>query len=303
METYHSSADQRKIKELSQLAPARTLLALALDWSMIVGAILVSRYYQNPVVYIFTVLIIGGRMHALGVLMHEFAHFRFSTNKTASDWFANVFIAWPIGTTVNSYRLNHLAHHKYTNTMDDPDWVAKLDVMKFTFPQPVRKLLAIAAGYFVAIESIIDLKSILVRVNKSDADTKVSKIARLAFYAAAATILTWTGAWTGFLLYWLVPFLTAFMFFLYVRSVAEHFGSMNYEVELDSTRTVRPHFWERLFFCPHNINYHLEHHLYPGVPFYNLPALQKLLLTDPGYKSKAHFTRGYVTGLVRECSQ
>lgn len=302
MQEYRSTVDASKIKELSRLKPTRTLSVLVLDWSLIVAAILASEYFWHPAVYIAAVLVIGGRMHALGVLMHEFAHFRFSWSKNASDWFANMFIAWPIGTTVNSYRLNHLAHHQHTNTMDDPDWVAKLGVAKFTFPQPLRKIVAIAIGYFVVIESVIDLKSILVRVNKSDADTGAAKVGRLIFYTAVAGILTWTGSWVGFLLYWLVPFLTAFMFFLYVRSVAEHFGSMNYEVELDSTRTVRPHFWERLFFCPHNINYHLEHHLYPGVPFYNLPALQKLLLTDAEYQRKAHITRGYVTGLVRECS-
>ncbi|MBM2841879.1 MAG: fatty acid desaturase, partial [Bacteroidetes bacterium] len=29
-----------------------------------------------------------------------------------------------------------------------------------------------------------------------------------------------------------------------------------------------------------NINYHLEHHLYPGVPWYNLPKLHRLLQQD-----------------------
>jgi fatty acid desaturase len=28
---------------------------------------------------------------------------------------------------------------------------------------------------------------------------------------------------------------------------------------------------------PHGINYHLEHHLYPSVPFFNLPALSRQL--------------------------
>jgi fatty acid desaturase len=89
--------------------------------------------------------------------------------------------------------------------------------------------------------------------------------------------------------------------FVYVRGVAEHFGSMEYDEELGSTRTVNPYFWERWFFGPHNINYHLEHHLFPGVPFYNLPKLHAVLMSDGAYRSKAHVTRGYSTGLVREC--
>jgi len=31
-------------------------------------------------------------------------------------------------------------------------------------------------------------------------------------------------------------------------------------------------------------NYHLEHHYFPGVPFYNLPRLQKLLV--PFYEKR-----------------
>jgi hypothetical protein len=42
-------------------------------------------------------------------------------------------------------------------------------------------------------------------------------------------------------------------------------------------------------------------YLFPGVPFYNLPELHEALMSDDAYRSKAHVTRGYSTGLVREC--
>jgi fatty acid desaturase len=29
-----------------------------------------------------------------------------------------------------------------------------------------------------------------------------------------------------------------------------------------------------------NLNYHLEHHLFPGVPWYNLPKVHRILLDD-----------------------
>lgn len=121
------------------------------------------------------------------------------------------------------------------------------------------------------------------------------------YYLGAATLITLLGIWQGFLLYWVVPYMTLFFLFLYVRGVAEHFGSMDYEEELGSTRTVIPYFWERWFFAPHNINYHLEHHLFPGVPFYSLPKLGAALMRDETYRAKAHITRGYATGLLREC--
>jgi fatty acid desaturase len=76
---------------------------------------------------------------------------------------------------------------------------------------------------------------------------------------------------------------------------------MDYDEELGSTRTVIPYLWERCFFAPHNISYHLEHHLFPGVPFYNLPKLSAALMRDETYRAKAHITRGYATGVLREC--
>jgi fatty acid desaturase len=40
-------------------------------------------------------------------------------------------------------------------------------------------------------------------------------------------------------------------------------------------------FWDFAFI---NSNYHLEHHYFPGVPFYHLPALQRAL--QPFYAEK-----------------
>src|SRR4051794_38492519 len=79
------------------------------------------------------------------------------------------------------------------------------------------------------------------------------------------------------------------------------FGGMEYDDLLTGSRTVLPLWWEKLFFCPHHINYHIEHHLYPSVPCHNLPALHDVLMRDGVFKGKAHVTRGYLTGVVTEC--
>ena len=116
-----------------------------------------------------------------------------------------------------------------------------------------------------------------------------------------AVILTLIGGWTEFLLYWVVPYFSFFFMFMYVRSVADHFGpTMDYDHDLTSTRTVMPFFWEKWFFSPHHINFHIEHHLYASVPFYRLPELSRILMSNPAYAARAHITYGFVTGLWRE---
>jgi hypothetical protein len=37
------------------------------------------------------------------------------------------------------------------------------------------------------------------------------------------------------------------------------------------------------------------------VPFYNLPKLHKILIANPEFAKRIHITRGYSTGLVKEC--
>jgi fatty acid desaturase len=301
MNVYSATISSKELKEYSVLQPWRTGLALLADWLVIAAAIAASEYSGTIWIYPFAVAVIAGRMHGFGVLMHEASHFRFLKDRKASDWIMDIFAAWPILATVDGYRQNHLAHHQNTNTDKDPDWVVKLGTAAYTFPQKVWKAALQLAGYVVAVNSLRDLAHILPRVSKFDRSSRLYKLLRLGFYLGWAAIFTFFGIWRGALLYWIIPYFTLFFLFLYVRGVAEHFGSMDYEEELGSTRTVKPYFWERWFFAPHNINYHLEHHLYPGVPFYNLPKLHAALMRDGAYEAKAHVTRGYSTGLVREC--
>lgn len=301
MKEYGYNLDQKTVKALSELTPWRTGLAIAFDWTVIAAAIALSEWAGTWWALVAAWIVIGGRMHALGILIHDFAHYRFIADKKRSEWIGDLLLAWPLFTFVDGYRKNHLAHHRYTNTEKDPDWVIKLGTLHFTFPQSWRYAVINLLGYLVGISSYRDLKSLLTRLSDDEGRSRTYKWLRLGYYLAFAAIFTVTGTWTGFILYWLLPFFTFFLLFLYVRSVAEHFGSMDYETELGSSRTVLPYLWERAFFAPHNVNYHLDHHLYPSVPFYNLPRLHAALMAEPEYAAGAHVTRGYSTGLVREC--
>ncbi len=59
-----------------------------------------------------------------------------------------------------------------------------------------------------------------------------------------------------------------------LRGIAEH-GMTTGGNEMTDTRTVATNPVLSFLMC--NINYHIEHHLYPGVPWYNLPKVHKLL--------------------------
>lgn len=293
--------DPAIVKRLSVLTPWRTAFALLFDWAIIAGAIALSQWAGHWAVYLLAVALIGGRMHGFGVLLHEFAHYRFLDGRKAfSDWLCDLLVAWPILSTVASYRQNHLAHHRYTNTDKDPDWVIKLGTRKFTFPQAWQHAVLDLLSYLVVVGSILDIFSIMSRLTTGSKPPLSYRLARLSYYLAFAALFTLLGIWREVLLYWFVPYFTVFFLLMHVRSVAEHFGSMDYSDELGGTRSVLPHAWERAFFAPHHVNHHLEHHLYPSVPFYNLPQLHAALMANSAYAARAHNTRGYTTGLVHE---
>lgn len=295
--------DPKTFKPLFAIKPYRHAIALAADWIIILAAIYGSYQYFNPLTYILAIIIVGARMHALAILMHDATHFRFLKNRKWNDIITNVTSMYPLFTSIEQYRQNHLRHHQHLNTEEDPDWVSKFGKKEFTFPKTKQEFLLTVFSYFTLYQGIKDaiwfLKRFQAPAAKRNA-AKENKKVKLAFYLVLFSLLTIFGLWKVFLLYWVVSYLSTFFMFQYIRSVAEHFGDLAYDDLLTSTRTVKPTLLERFFIAPHEVGYHLEHHLYPGVPFYNLPKLHQLLMKEADYQTQAHVTQGYLSGLLNE---
>ena len=163
-----SYVDASTLKRLSVLQPWRTGAALAFDWTIIAACIIVAEQVHNLGVYLLAVIVIGGRMHGLGVLLHDFAHYRFiDKRKQLSDWICELAISWPLLTTVDGYRRNHLAHHRYTNSDNDPDWVFKLGSRKFTFPQAWQEAVLTLLSYLIVLGSIFDIIGVSRRLSSA----------------------------------------------------------------------------------------------------------------------------------------
>ena len=60
---------------------------------------------------------------------------------------------------------------------------------------------------------------------------------------------------------------------LRLRAIAEHGATTDFSSPLTAARTNLGPAWLRWLFFPHNVNHHIEHHLYASVPMYNLPRL------------------------------
>ncbi len=302
---FNLSIDAKTLKPLFSIQSYRHTIDMIVNWVIIFAVMYLCREYFHfhPLFYIFSVITIGARMHALAILMHDASHFRYLKNRKWNDVITNLFTMYPLFTSIEKYRQNHMRHHRHLNTEDDPDWVAKLGKREFRFPKTKREFLTTVFSYLVLYQGINDAIWFLRRFSssgeKQNGEREKSTL-RIVFFLVLFTVLTLFGLWKYYLLLWIIPYLSTFFMFQYIRSVAEHFGELAYDHELTHTRTVKATWLEKFFIAPHNVGYHLEHHLYPGVPYYNLPKLHRALMQDDNYNQKAHLTQGYVRGLLNE---
>ena len=287
--------DPAVVKELSRISAWRAPLQIALEWLGIAAAIYLCEKFRHPLLYVAAVVWIGARQNGLAVMMHEAVHFRMLPSRKWNDWIGEVCAAWPVLVTVHSFRQSHFAHHRHVNKPEDPDWQRKQEEL-FEYPKSGWDMVFITLKYWVGYYAIKQLAA----VNKGVEIPKRLKLLRLAFYLAVLAASIVFNFWLGLLIYWFVPLFTYFLWIIYVRGVAEHFGGIEHHHDdlLQMTRHIEANWFERLLIAPNYIHIHIGHHLYPSVPFYNLPKLQHLLMENPEYASRAHVTKGYMAFLL-----
>jgi fatty acid desaturase len=150
-------------------------------------------------------------------------------------------------------------------------------------------------------EQIVGLVISLNQPPQSWRDVRQYHLWRWLYYVAGLGVIVFFGWERQFLIYWLLPYFTWLKVILRWRSIAEHFGIEN-DGAYTLTRTTYPYWWERLLVTPKHANFHLDHHLYPSVPFFRLPQLHAELMKIPNFARTAHVTFGY-WGVLRECLQ
>jgi fatty acid desaturase len=302
------------VHRLSQLSAGRSTVHIAVEWLAIALAITVCQLFWSWPLYLVAVAFIGARQHALAILMHEGTHYRLFRSHKLNDCVANVFLAWPLTITVEAYRANHFAHHRFLNSDQDPDLQRKLGPA-WRFPQSPARLIwmlikqASGIGFVILIREL--LKAGVTTGVSGDRGSKkhkqpatlAARLARLGFYTAVVGAALWTGGPKGLLLFWLVPFVTWFPLVQHIRSVAEHLA-LPPEISSDErTRTTLVSWFERIFVASKNINLHGPHHIYPGVPFFRLPALHGALMEISAYRAAAYITPNGYWGVFKECAR
>src|SRR6478735_5502165 len=245
-----------KIKELSQLQPARAVVATASQWVAIAGAIALCTTFWHPVLYVLAVLVIGSSQHALLILGHDASHFRTLPVRWQNDLFANLFMMWPTFASVEGFRKFHGTHHQYTNLPGDgnrhiwythdaagelePGW--KFPKTRLGLALVLLRRAFFFTGMFWIVRGLVG--TLLIPA------PNWMLVAKFAFYASVVGALTFFGGWSAFLSYWIVPYCTWHIAVQYTRLICEHSAVESDEEEYAITRTTIPTWLESILILP-----------------------------------------------------
>ena len=218
-------------------------------------------------------LALGYLWMSIVTFMHDGTHhtlFRRSWLNTAFGVIAMI----PIGVSFIAFRMDHLEHHRHNRSPRDPDafTMGKRQVVDFVLFYAY--MIAGALLSFVHFNLLYPLK----RFNGRQWAMHLFEMALKA--AAYTALVVWAreqGVLDKVLALWLIP-IFIFSLFNSIRFIAEHYNTPWDQGQLLGTRTISSNRVHAFFW--NNINWHIGHHIYPKVPWYNLVELHQLLKVD-----------------------
>ncbi len=228
---------------------------------------------------------IGYLWMSIVTFMHDCTHGVLFKAKW-KNWAFGIFSTLPIIVTFISFKEDHLEHHRYNRSPKDPD----------AFTMGKRGILDFVLFYaYILVGGILTIIqfSLIYPLQKFSRKNLLIHVCELSLRVIVFTgLILWTsrlGVLARFLQLWLIP-AYLFSFLNSVRFLAEHYETPWDAGQLVGTRTIISNQVNSFFW--NNINYHIGHHVYPAVPWYNLQKLHRALLpeiekrgavVDPGY--------------------
>jgi fatty acid desaturase len=302
-------ADRAECRRRGDVPPAllappkwnRLLRAALGDW-FVIAACWLAMAQGTALLLPLWVIVVAGRLHALGVVLHDACHMRQQAPTAASrvlEWLAG----YPIATTLPAMRYHHLRHHRHSGMHLDPYFKAGASsrlgpALAGRLRGLIMPVAWIVRAYVGCVALAVPrLRNFYGRVflgERSDADLRnhreilrclrAEPMQALFFLALLPLAVAAPGAVA---VGYAVPLLLAGLCNAN-RVIAEH---VHVPVADRSpamiVATTHTHDWGwmgRLLLYPRNIGFHVAHHLHPTAAMDCLPALHAWYREhEPGY--------------------
>jgi len=241
--------------------------------------------FSHPLIWIPLAFVQGFTVFNFTVLLHEVVHETvFPTRRPRLYRLLSWCYAIPSGLSATQFTRWHLDHHaELGSDCTDPKrfhlspkrnerWVKLLYFTPALFPIYFRGAAAEARAYPAETQRTI----------------RRERVAAIGFHLLCAVLSILLGGWAVWLRVQVVPIFFVFPIAFIVNRLGQHYDIEPNDPAKWSTLVKGSWFWDSVYL---NSNYHLEHHYFPRVPFYNLPRLQRLLW--PFYETIGLRPRGY----------
>ena len=269
---------REQMRAFHQKSALRHLVVAARQFAILGVATWGLIHFENPLIWVPLALIQGFTIFDFTILLHEVVHHTvFERRRPLAERILGLVYAIPSGISASQFTRWHLDHHaELGSEEDDPKrhhlspkvntrWYKLLYCTPVLFSIYFRAARRESASYPPELQQTIGW------------ERKVSLVAHLT----ALAVLWYVFGFYAALRTSIIP-----VFFIFPIAFTLNRLGQHYDIDPDDPAKwgtlMRGHwFWDFAFL---NSNYHLEHHYFPGVPFYRLPALQCALM--PFYDRK-----------------
>ena len=206
-------------------------------------------------------LLSAASLHGISLFTHEAVHGTLHRNRIVND--VLVAIAWPVLQNFMRYKVLHLRHHNHLGLEGDPDHYHNYTRWSWMlFAMYWGRLIAGYPAYITAIP--------LLGFQQGRGSQRFWIVVEVLCVVAMVVGIVLSPLSRVLLIHaWLIPMLFINTL-VNVRGMSQHTLLEEHSDPIRGTRSILTNRLTAFFMC--NENYHLEHHLYPGVPGITFPV-------------------------------
>jgi fatty acid desaturase len=285
------------LEELCRVSTWRSFAAIAIDYGLVVVVAAVcsgpTRWWLSPI----AMLVVASRQMSLYSMLHEASHHKLHPNRRANDLVGDLLCGVPIGMRLVKYRAFHLQHHKHTGHPElDPE--RRLYAMLgYTFER--QGWASFLNGALLDLSGIRTLRKMrafaeVMRQIEGPGAARRSLVPAV-FWGVVLSASVALGVWVHLLVFWILPLAFIAPVLFQLHNYTEHTGAEG-PSELERTFSCHYHPLVRMVIQPLWSGLHVEHHLFPRVPWYRLPDLHAVLRGDALFARRVHVVGRFFRG-------
>ncbi len=256
-----------------------------------IGALIIILFGQNLFATVLGILCMGLAFNLLPIFIHEGLH-GLLANNPRTNHVLTFLVGLPIMVSATAYYTTHVNHHYELGRK--PDYG--------TYKQHAPKQAFVWFAYFLQLFFGAILYILLIPFLSFKTASKRSRMYIAGEYCVVISVFVLLFLFTPtstILLFWFYP-VVIMSILTQIRGLASHALGDVENIYL-SSRTVKSSKLVSILFL--NENYHLEHHIFPRTPSYNLPEMHTLIwnrLPQAIYsKSYFHFLFGLLKAGIK----